>query len=64
MDSNEIAVESKNAKQKHQHEKQWTNPTEFLMTCIGFSVCSFFKYLLKYLDEEKRNFFLYKHRSV
>ena len=24
--------------QKQQHEKQWTNPIEFLMTCIGFAV--------------------------
>ena len=24
--------------QNKTHEKQWTNPIEFLMTCIGFAV--------------------------
>ena len=25
----------------HHHHKQWTNPIEFLMTCIGFAVIIF-----------------------
>ena len=27
---------------QQQHEKQWTNPIEFLMTCIGFAVSILF----------------------
>lgn len=40
MDSNEITIETDapKAKQKHQHDKQWSNPIEFLMTCVGFAV--------------------------
>ena len=29
---------SKKTLKKQQHDKQWTNPIEFLMTCIGFAV--------------------------
>jgi hypothetical protein len=32
-------------KKNDHHNKQWTNPIEFLMTCIGFAVIIF---LIKY----------------
>jgi SNF family Na+-dependent transporter len=34
--SNSNTVPSK--EKKEVHEKEWSNPIEFLMTCIGFSV--------------------------
>ncbi len=33
-------VEDKKNENNH-HHKQWTNPIEFLMTCIGFAVIIF-----------------------
>jgi hypothetical protein len=39
--TSENAVQKSKKPQQQHHDKQWTNPIEFLMTCIGFAVIIF-----------------------